>query len=134
MPVFISEIADNINLAFRDRMQKIRTSVSIGNIFLNADQAIPLGLIINELLTNIYKYNRTGAADLLVEIRMILEKETCTLLITDTGPAWDMDTARQQKKGLGLLLTDMLARQLKASWQSSRVGQENIHRIRFQKI
>ena len=134
MPVFISEIANNISLAFQDRMQKIKTSFSIGNISLNADQAIPLGLIINELLTNVYKYNRAGTTQLLVGIQMTLEEERISLLITDTGSTWDIDAARQQKKGLGLLLTDMLTRQLKASWESFRMEQKNIHRFSFQKI
>lgn len=133
MGAFIAEIARNIGTAFRQDGDAAEVTLSIGNISLKADQAIPVGLITNELLTNIYKYGHASAGPLTLSIRMTLEAAKCHLYITDNGLPWDVQVARQEKKGLGLLLADMLVQQLKATWQSYRTGQENVHYISFDK-
>lgn len=134
MGAFIAEIARNISTAFQQDAHTTEVALSIDDISLKADQAIPVGLITNELLTNIYKYGHTSEGSLAVTIRMTLEGATCHLYIIDNGLRWDVQAARREKKGLGLLLADMLAQQLKATWQSYRTEQENIHRISFDKV
>lgn len=133
MNTFMAQIANNISLAFQDQ-HRAEVKLYIDPVALNADQAIPVGLIANELLTNIYKYTQTNGGPLMVSIGMTLDKATCRLVIRDNGQAWDVAGARRRSKGLGLLLVNMLTQQLKATWQSGREGEENVHRVSFAKV
>lgn len=132
MDAFMTQITNNIGLAFQDQ-QAVIAELSIDPVALNADQAIPVGLIANELLINIYKYSQTSGEPLVVRIGMTLDKNTCRLMIRDNGQPWDMAAARRQRKGLGLLLVNMLIQQLKATWQSAREAGENVQLVSFTK-
>jgi two-component system, sensor histidine kinase PdtaS len=135
MNAFITEIAHNADLAFQRQNKGAATKLAIDDIQLDEDRAIPLGLITNELLTNVYKYTQPPASGRLeIKVQMILEGGKYQLLISDNGSPWDVQAARQRKKGLGLLLVDMLTKQLKASWQSRREGEDTIHSISFSNV
>ena len=70
---YIKELADNLLLTYR-----LETDVSLNfdleeNIFLDMDTAIPLGIIINELVSNSFKYAFSGRDK--GEIRIKLHRE-----------------------------------------------------------
>lgn len=135
MQAFISEIVKNVELAFHGHGRQASVISGVDDILLDEDLAIPLGLITNELLTNIYKYSQPAVAGhLSIRVQMRQEGEGYLLLISDDGLAWDVQAARMQSSGLGLLLVDMLVKQLKASWLSCRENEITIHRIRFSNV
>lgn len=129
----ISRIVHHLSKAFENNEKKVELSLSVEDISLEADQAIPLGLIINELLTNIYKYTKPAAGQVNVQLRLMADHEKCSLYLFDNGAEWSMDEARIHKKGLGLLLTDMLVQQLQATSWLRREQNENIYHISFRK-
>lgn len=132
MHVFITKIVSSLQQAFWGD-QGFEPVLFADPIILKADQAIPLGLIINEALTNIFKYNQEKNNTLDVTIKFEKKANECCLLITDNGIAWDIHTARISKKGLGLLLIDMLTRQLKGTITYYREADHNFQSITFNK-
>ena len=81
------------------------------------DIAMPLALILNELLTNAVKHGTSEDAD---TIRVSLSRQTTGYLLTveDDGPGFDLDEVR--KRSSGLRLVDGLARQLRGTLTVSR--------------
>lgn len=79
---------------------------------LRADRAVPLGLILNELLTNALKYAAKGRADALVKVRLATPngREEARLEVCDNGPGF----GEGREGGLGLKLINTLASQLSA--------------------
>ena len=82
------------------------------------DSAMPLALILNELLTNAAKHsvrNRSGA-----HVRTgLIEDETGYLLyVEDDGPGFDYESVRRRSSGLQLV--QGLARQLRGRFEVSR--------------
>lgn len=81
-------------------------------IRLEIDRAIPCGLILNELLSNAFKYafphNRSG------EIRISLQRREgrVRLAVEDTGVGLRDGFALNETKSLGLRIVGILARQL----------------------
>ncbi|TAL33148.1 MAG: PAS domain S-box protein [Spirochaetes bacterium] len=74
--------------------------------------AVPVGLILNELVTNALKYAYPpGAAG---EIRVDLRNRggKAELLVSDDGPGIDEKFRHAHKGGMGLRLVDMLCRQI----------------------
>ncbi|WP_347924675.1 sensor histidine kinase [Pontimicrobium sp. SW4] len=92
--------------------KKIRTNIKVSNIFFDVDTAIPLGLIINELITNAYKHAfLENEGDLKIEIRKETE-EDYILEIVDNGVGISNEAKIKNNKSLGLYLVNRLTKQL----------------------
>jgi two-component sensor histidine kinase len=82
-------------------------------VFLSVDQAIPCGLILNELVTNALKYAYPPGTS--GEIAVGLSEDAAgsvTLTVADRGVGLPQGFDVQDSKSLGLLIVDLLAKQL----------------------
>jgi two-component system, sensor histidine kinase PdtaS len=132
--VLVERIVQHLTRALEGNGAEVRTELFLENIQLEADQAISVGLIVNEWLTNIYKYGKSDIGPLRVKLSLAMENKKCALYIIDSGREWDMHESRNMKKGLGLLLTDMLIQQLEAVSKLYRQDNENFYYISFHKL
>jgi len=98
--------------------QATRTRICLhaSKVFLNVDQAIACGLIVNELVTNALKYaypdNRHG--DIVVELHEVPEG-TVTVLIADTGIGLPDGFDWRNSSSMGLPIVDSLSKQIGAT-------------------
>jgi two-component sensor histidine kinase len=86
--------------------------VTVADILLTADKAVPIGLIVNELVTNAFKYAFSAGDSGMVAVR--LERtaaKSLTLIIEDNGKGCPEDI----KEGLGSRIVRLLAQQLKGT-------------------
>lgn len=85
------------------------------------DLAVPLGLIVNEVLTNTLKHafaaGRSSASggEPRIEVEFKVKSCVCALSIADNGPGFDAD-AVSRSRGLGIKLIETLSAQLGASF------------------
>jgi two-component sensor histidine kinase len=79
-------------------------------IYLNATQAIPCGLIVNEFITNAFKHAQVKDRKLKISLNLKKENEMLFLELKDNGPG-NM-TQQQEKNSLGLGLIKSLTEQL----------------------
>jgi two-component sensor histidine kinase len=85
--------------------------VEVLGVRLSLDQALPCGLILNELVTNSLKHAFVSGtpASKIVKVRAELSGEDVILEVSDNGPGFP----EQQREGsLGLRLVRTLTRQL----------------------
>ncbi len=89
------------------------TVVAIDPIMLDIDTAIPLGLILNELTSNAYKYafGVSESGELKVEFHALSEGRH-KMIVSDTGEGLPEDFEFDKAKSLGLRLVRRLAKQL----------------------
>lgn len=93
--------------------KKIRNSFSIPDFYFSIDTAIPLGLLINELLTNSFKYGIAPKGDTLIEVTLNkLEENMYSLIIADNGVGFEERLDDYENKSLGIMLIHSLAGQL----------------------
>jgi two-component sensor histidine kinase len=94
--------------------KNIKFNIQTNNIKFKINTAVPLGLITNELITNIYKHafdvNQTGSVSL--EIVQI-DKHYYKLIIKDSGKGFPKDFDINKTNSLGLKLVQILTKQLK---------------------
>lgn len=133
MDQFIRIITQNIAHAFGIKTDKPGYKIIPSGIQLKADEAVLLGIIMNELLTNIYKYAKPLNEDLAIEIRMNCMNNQCKLLVSDNGIEWHPPAEEIKNRGLGLQLIHMLARQVHATVMFEWVGNRNNCSITFEK-
>jgi PAS domain S-box-containing protein len=85
--------------------------------FLN-DTAMPLALIINELLTNAVKHGLNGEARATIRVGLRRQADAYLLFVEDDGPGFDLEEVRPMSSGLRLV--EGLARQLRANFEVVR--------------
>jgi two-component sensor histidine kinase len=83
------------------------------------DSAVPLALILNELITNASEYGAGADGLSSVGICLVEEKGGFTLIVEDEGPGFDLSEVRRRSSGLGLVIG--LARQMGGRFRVERV-------------
>ena len=85
---------------------------------LSNDTAMPLALILNELLTNAAKYGVNGSGDCVIRVGLTKEGNSFVLYVEDDGPGFDLKTVASRSSGLGLV--QGLAGQLRGHFEVTR--------------
>ncbi len=99
---YLEELVDNTAFVFnkRDALQK-RVTTMVENI--DAEKSIMMGLIINEVLTNAFKYGLKDMSNPFVEINLIRHGELYDLRVSDNGQSTTLPTLSDQSFGMQLI-------------------------------
>lgn len=92
--------------------KKIEVHIDINKIFFDIDTAIPLGLIINELVTNAYKYAFKEEKEGKLNISIDKSAEDYTLKVYDNGSGLNTKLNFEKIKTTGLRLVTRLVKQI----------------------
>jgi PAS domain S-box-containing protein len=87
---------------------------SIGEIRLGSRELFPLGLIVNEIVTNMIKHAFAGRPAGTVRISAAKEAKTITVVLGDDGKGLPPEFRIEASTGFGLTLVQMLCQQLEA--------------------
>jgi len=113
---FLSAVVETVQQTLRPEVRIVRASA---NSVLSNDVAMPLALILNELLTNAAKHGVNDAAQDGVRVGFTEGNGRFELYVEDDGPGFDLDAVRDTSSGLRLVLG--LARQLHADFAVTRM-------------
>ena len=109
---YINRLVSSLSSSYGLDTERVNLRIEVENILLDVDSAIPLGLIVNELVSNSMKYafpeQRTGSI-------LISLKDTASellLLVKDNGVG--MDASKNSNQSFGLSMVNSLMRKLKA--------------------
>jgi len=109
---YITSLSSNLVQSYIIEHGNINLELELGDINLNLDQAIPCGLIINELVSNSIKYafpnNRQGS----IRLELIKENNKLFFNVSDNGVGLPDDFNVENTDTLGLQLVYTLISQL----------------------
>jgi two-component sensor histidine kinase len=83
--------------------QPITTEVLVEPIELPIDSAVPIGLTLNELLTNAVKYGRPSGGPQMVRVDFNRKANQIEIIVKDNGPGFDLSESRKRASGIGLV-------------------------------
>lgn len=109
MKEYIHELVDEL-LDSHGNTLDTETVVKCTDISLDLAKAVPFGLILNELITNSFKYARTPDKKLRIEIHVVKVNNDVSLLYRDNGPG--MKEVAPKKNALGVELIKSLSEQV----------------------
>lgn len=113
---YVTDLVEYLKDTFTVDEANIQFVTQISDIALNVNQALPMGLIINELLTNSIKhaFNKQDKGIIQVIIHE-LKNNFIHFEVSDNGVGMEIDPAELKKQGsLGFSLISTLKQQLKA--------------------
>lgn len=70
---------------------------------LSNDTAVPLALIVNELVTNAAKHGANGRGHVSVKVILVKKADSLVLHVEDDGPGFEFAQTRRRSSGLGLV-------------------------------
>ena len=133
----MQELSEYLIRSIKGNDNNVDLIIDIPDIKLGIDTAIPLGLLINETLTNALKYgiesDKEGAIS--IKLQKDPEQENCYILeIGDNGIGFPETINYKTTKSLGLKLIHNLTRQLRGTIQRDDAKKGTNYIIQFQEI
>jgi two-component sensor histidine kinase len=126
---FLASVSESLFSFYGVRPDRVRLIVETNDVQVNVQQAVPIALILNELLSNALKHafpeGRSGS----IQIQLCSHGDRGVLSVTDDGVGFARETKRTSST-LGLELVRVLVDQLRGELeQSSAPGTQ--YRITF---
>jgi len=116
---YLSDLIDTVIAIFPNKA-KIKIDKRIADFQLDPKRLFPLGIIINELLTNIMKYAFTNRDTGLIKISLTNVDNRVALTIQDNGIGLPDGFDINVPEGFGLKLVKMLSQQLGGSFSMEK--------------
>ncbi len=121
LSVYLKQLVSQIQRSFKEHVPHAEIYWKLDNVVMDADEITPLGLAINEIVTNAFKYGLSNEVKPKLQISTSKDGEILFVTIADNGPGIKEDTTQTESdKGLGLV--KMFIEQLKGSIQFKNQG------------
>jgi two-component sensor histidine kinase len=114
-------------VSFYQKDARVQVSVVGDDITVDLARAVPIGLLLNELVSNACKHAFAGDSDGEIEIRLQAVETGIQLQVRDTGLGLPAGFDHRTSSTLGLQLVDMLAKQLGGSVSFESTGGTTVH-------
>jgi two-component sensor histidine kinase len=112
---YLTKLLNHIKDSFGGtRQSEINLRIEVSNIMLEADKAVAIGLIANELATNSFKYAFNGKGGEIHLGLQLLEKSKILLTLADNGIGLEPEN-KDKAPSFGLKLVNLMARQLNST-------------------
>ncbi|GAB4014432.1 hypothetical protein GCM10028773_01160 [Spirosoma koreense] len=112
MADYVTEIVDYLIQSF-DREGTVRKVISLAPVDLDVTLAVPLGLIINEIVTNSLKHAFPSNQSGLIRVDLLmLDSQTYQLTVSDNGVGQSVAIHPNRSQTLGMSLIRGLSKQL----------------------
>ncbi len=112
---YMKELVSEIRASFG--MRNIQLKIEAENIHFDVDTAVPLGLIVNEMATNAFKYAFLKKENGSISIFLTESNGEYILNIKDDGSGIPEEIDIRKTKSLGLRLVRMLSQQLEGDFE-----------------
>jgi PAS domain S-box-containing protein len=115
MDEYINDLIENIQLKGYQKIKKPRLELETTPVSLSIEQAIPTGLLLNEVLVNAFKYG-SDPLDPVIKVNMSSLDGEVMIKVSDNGPGLPNNFELEKPETLGFRLVSVLLKQLKASF------------------
>ncbi|WP_228235456.1 sensor histidine kinase [Allomuricauda sp. M10] len=132
---YVKELCDYLVRSVKGTSNSVKVDLDIDDHKLSIDTVIPLGLIINETITNALKYGITEGHE--GEVHVAVHKigdNRFEMYLGDNGIGYPEDINPKTSNSLGLKLIYNLARQLRGTISRDYDKKGTYYRIEFEEI
>lgn len=109
---YIKDLSKTISRTFTNLSTKVTFDFQTESISLTLNQAIPCGLLLNELITNAFKHAFTDKKEGTIKIILQGNQEKVELIVSDDGPGIPDEMITGSGNSLGMSLINTFAKQL----------------------
>jgi len=119
---YAESLVQNIYLS-HGSSSAVKLKKELEPVTMSVDLAVPCGLILNELMSNVFKHAFSNGTKGEITMRLLRRPGgLCRLCVEDNGVGIPSDLDVSATKSLGLRLVNMLVRQIRGSFELSNVN------------
>ena len=109
---YLEKLCQYLFQSYGDKSDRIELTVTGDQILLDMDTAMPCGLLVNEIVSNAYKYAFPGNIKGFINLSLSKESGAVILKLHDNGIGLPPDFNLQSAESLGMQLIQALTNQL----------------------
>lgn len=109
---FAIKLSNRLQKSFETALQNIEVSMNAGDIETHIDRAVPIAMILNELMVNAFMHGFTGLPKGVVFVSLEMQDDELFLQVRDNGRPLPDNFDQMTKKTLGFKLIRTLVKQL----------------------
>lgn len=114
--LYLDDLAETLMKAYGYSADDFDLVIKVDKELLDVDTVMPMGLLVNEIITNSFKYAYKDVQRPLLTISLRSGDQQLQLDVTDNGPGMSEAVGQNSKPGFGKKLIDALTKQLKAQY------------------
>ena len=109
---FLEDLIKSVSITMRKPNQEVGVNQYVDDLFIDVNVGIPVGLIVNELISNCYKhaFNEKGSGTITISFED--NKDHYVLKVSDDGKGSEINIVETNGKSLGMSLVKSLASQI----------------------
>ncbi len=116
---YVQQLSTFLKSVFGKSDCQVNINITPSDLTLDTDTAVPVGLILNELITNSLKYGCNEHKR--IDINLNLQTPgSYVLIVSDHGPGLPLDLDISKARSLGLRLVRELSKQLQGEFQYTK--------------
>lgn len=112
---YVTDLIDYLFHSYNVNEDLIKINLSVENVYLDMDRAVPLGIIINELTSNALKHAFKDDEKGVIDINFSKDNNNFVLYIYDSGTSFPSKLDINNTQSLGLQLVTRLVSQIDGS-------------------
>ena len=129
---YLEDLLANLAMTYANPRVPVEVKLNCPEIHLDINTSIPLGLIVNELISNAYKHAFQGRDSGIIQVSMEMDINAgYRIIVKDNGVGIQKDLDNLADKHLGVSLIQGLASQLKGTMESSSDEEGTTFRVTF---
>lgn len=112
---YIQKLCENLFYSYNIKPTQIKLIKEVENINLDVDMVVPLGLIINELITNSLKYAFVNHTEGLIKLMIKIENSQLLLAVYDNGLGFSENPVNETPSTFGFKMIQTFVNKMKGT-------------------
>ncbi len=129
---YVEKLANNVQSSFNQKNIQVNNNIN-DSFTLDVEKSFPIGLIINEFLTNSFKYAFTDKENGVINVSLKEVNKNYLLSLSDNGKGLPKDLDISKLNSFGIDVMQLLSKQLKGTFKIDGTNGVNLQ-IEFPKI
>lgn len=117
MKSFAIKLSNRLQKSFQNDRQDVEVSMNVDEILMHIDRAVPVAMILNELMVNAFMHGFTDLSKGVVFVNLWKKGNNLHLKVWNNGHALPSDFDNITQKTLGYKLIKILVKQLQGEYQ-----------------
>ncbi len=114
---FAIKLSNRIQKSFENKLQHIEVSMNAQDIIIHIDRAVPIAMILNELMVNAFMHGFVDLPQGVVLVSLEMKDDHLYLQVRDNGHPLPPDFEDKTKRTLGFKLIRTLVKQLQGEFE-----------------
>ncbi|NNK81348.1 MAG: sensor histidine kinase, partial [Flavobacteriales bacterium] len=114
---YITKLSNSLFNSYRVDKDKVKLFTEIDDLLIDVDTSVPLGLILNELVTNSLKYAFPDEREGEIHVELKEVKDSLRLTVADNGIGIPDDKKAASEDSFGMKMIKAFSKKLDAKWE-----------------